>query len=205
MAVDLVATLDAKRIDRAVGIGHSLGGKAIMTAALLQPDRFAALVVVDIAPFDYNQLGTEWQGVTHIVHALTQVDLTTVHQRTDADLQLRPLIHDPSTRGFVLQNLVRSPPGSNTAWHWRLNLPVLMDRMSYFSTFPLPIVGSELPVLFVKGEKSSFITDKQQSSMKRYFPRSDMVVIKDSAHWVHADQPQRFVDEVEEWLDKQNV
>ena len=205
MAVDLVAALDTKHIDRAVGIGHSLGGKAMMAAALLQPTRFAALVVVDMAPFDYNQLGNEWKGVTHIVQALTTVDLTTVHQRTDAEAQLRPHIADPSTRGFVLQNLVRSEAGSATAWHWRLNLPVLYERMSYFSTFPLPVTGSELPVLFVKGEKSSFITDRQQESMKRYFPNSEMVVIQDSAHWVHADQPQRFVDAVEAWLDKQKV
>jgi len=206
MAVDLVAVLDAKRIERAVGIGHSLGGKAMMTAGLLQPERFAALVVVDIAPFDYNQLGTEWRGVTHIVEALTQVDLSSVQQRTDADTQLRPLIPDAGTRGFVLQNLVRSPPGSATAWHWRLNLPLLMERMVYFSTFPaVPVAGCELPVLFVKGDKSSFITDKQQLSMERYFPNSEMVVIKDSAHWVHADQPQRFVDEVEAWLTKQDV
>ena len=205
MAVDLIATLDTKRIDRAVGIGHSLGGKAIMAAALLYPDRFSALVVVDMAPFDYNQLGSEWQGVAHVVRALTLVDLSTVQQRTDADAQLRPHIHDASTRGFVLQNLVRSPPGSATTWHWRLNLPVLMERMSYFSTFPLPVTGCELPVLFVKGEKSGFITERQFASMKQYFPRSEMVVIKDSAHWVHADQPQRFVDEVEAWLTKQNV
>ena len=207
MAADLVATLDTKRIDRCVGIGHSLGGKAMMAAALLHPERFAALVVVDIAPFNYNELGAEWHGVTHIVQALAAVDLTTVTQRTDADTQLRLLITDASTRGFVLQNLVRSPPGSETAWHWRLNLPVLLERMSYFSSFgELPVVdGGGLPVLFVKGERSGFITERQQESMRRYFPRSEVVVIKDSAHWVHADQPQQFVDAVEAWLTKQNV
>ena len=205
MAVDLIAVLDDKRIDRAVGMGHSLGGKAIMAAALLNPHRFAALVVVDMAPFDYNQLGSEWHGVTDVVRALTTVDLSTVHQRTDADAQLRPLITDPATRGFVLQNLIRSPPGSDTPWHWRLNLPILWDRMQYFSTFPLPLTGCQLPVLFVKGQRSSFITDRQQVAMKRFFPNSDMVVIENSAHWVHADQPQKFVEEVEAWLDKQNV
>jgi len=205
MAADLVATLDTKRIDRAVGIGHSLGGKAMMAAALLHPTRFAALVVVDIAPFNYNTLGTEWTGVTHIVHALTQVNLTTVQQRTDADSQLRPLIPDASIRGFVLQNLVRSPAGGETAWQWRLNLPLLMERMQYFSTFPIEVTGSELPVLFVKGEKSGFIGERQKESMRRYFPRSEMVVIENSAHWVHADQPQRFVDAVEAWLSKQKV
>ena len=206
MAADLTAALTAKRIPTAVGIGHSLGGKAMMTAALLYPERFAALVVVDIAPFDYSRLGAEWRGVTHIVEALTRVDLAAVQQRTDADAQLRPLIPDAATRGFVLQNLVRSPAGSATAWHWRLNLPLLMERMVYFSTFPaVPGAGCELPVLFVKGGKSDFITDKQRASMERYFPNSELVVIEDSAHWVHADQPQRFVDEVEAWLNKQNV
>lgn len=53
MAADLIALLDRERIPRAILCGHSLGGKAVMAAAMLHPERVAGMVCVDIAPVEY--------------------------------------------------------------------------------------------------------------------------------------------------------
>ena len=206
MAADLIALLDRKRIDRCIGLGHSLGGKAMMAAALRYPSRFAGLVVVDIAPFDYNVTGTSWSGVSHVVHALNAVDLSAATSRADVDQQLRPLITHAATRGFVLQNVV-PVPGEVGRVRWRLNLPVLTARLPYFSTFPFapPRPALALPTLFVKGGHSDFITDRQRPSMAHFFPHHEDVTIANAAHWVHADQPQAFVEAVETFLHKHHL
>ena len=53
MAADLkdVISLFGKTADI---VGHSMGGKAAMTLALLHSDRVKRLVVIDIAPFKYT-------------------------------------------------------------------------------------------------------------------------------------------------------
>ena len=47
MAGDVLAFLDARGIERAAVLGHSMGGKVAMTLALSQPARVAALAVAD--------------------------------------------------------------------------------------------------------------------------------------------------------------
>ena len=49
-AADLAPTLDAAHIERAVVIGHSLGGNAATLFAARHPERVAALVLVDTGP-----------------------------------------------------------------------------------------------------------------------------------------------------------
>ena len=53
MAQDLIDTLDELSIDKATVIGHSMGGKAVMAATKIAPQRIDKLVAIDIAPVDY--------------------------------------------------------------------------------------------------------------------------------------------------------
>lgn len=54
MAQDLRDTLDANNIQKATLIGHSMGGKAVMALTALAPERIAGLVVIDVAPVNYD-------------------------------------------------------------------------------------------------------------------------------------------------------
>ncbi|ECS5319920.1 alpha/beta fold hydrolase, partial [Salmonella enterica subsp. enterica serovar Hadar] len=54
MAQDLLDTLDARQIEKAIFIGHSMGGKAVMALTALAPERVERLVAIDIAPVDYH-------------------------------------------------------------------------------------------------------------------------------------------------------
>lgn len=44
---DLLRFLDEQQLERVIGVGHSLGGVATLQAALKQPGRFAALVLIE--------------------------------------------------------------------------------------------------------------------------------------------------------------
>lgn len=54
MAQDLLDTLDAHDLQKVTLIGHSMGGKAVMALTALAPDRISGLVVIDVAPVDYD-------------------------------------------------------------------------------------------------------------------------------------------------------
>jgi esterase len=54
MAQDLLDTLDDRQIEKAIFIGHSMGGKAVMALTALAPERIERLVAIDIAPVDYH-------------------------------------------------------------------------------------------------------------------------------------------------------
>ena len=56
MREDLREFMDDQGIERAVFIGHSMGGKTIMSFAVEWPERVASLISVDIAPKTYSNL-----------------------------------------------------------------------------------------------------------------------------------------------------
>ena len=100
LAGDVLAYLDAHRIDRAGLIGHSMGGKTAMTLALTAPERAAWLVVADVAPApspgDHRP----------ILDALRALPPEALGSRAGADAALAPAIPDPGLRGFLLQGRV---------------------------------------------------------------------------------------------------
>jgi esterase len=50
-----------------------------------------------------------------------------------------------------------------------------------------PYVG---PALFLKGEHSAYIQDKHRPIIEQLFPHSQLEIIADTAHWLHAEKPE---------------
>src|SRR5215475_9154770 len=76
-------------------IGHSMGGKAAMVAALNHPGELERLIVVDIAPVPYTARHLA------LVRALRTLDLGPIKRRSDADRALAGAIPDTAERGFL--------------------------------------------------------------------------------------------------------
>ena len=84
MADDLVNFIRHKRYDRVSLIGRSMGGKAVMTVALRDPD-VEKLVVVDVSPSYNKGMG----GLKFLLEAMQQLDVSRIFSKTQADEILR--------------------------------------------------------------------------------------------------------------------
>ena len=193
MAGDVVAFMDAHGLDRAVLLGHSMGGKAAMAAALDHGPRVERLIVVDIAPVDYPAA-----FLSHI-QAMQGVDLTAIARRGDADGLLRAAIPEAPVRGFLLQNLV----ARDGAFDWRLNLNVLAAEMDHIVGFPGDLLERSFggPTLFVGGALSPYIEPGHHPLIRSLFPAVEIIEIAGADHRVHADQPEDFTLAVDDFLD----
>lgn len=58
VADDLLAALDAHRLEGVIGVGHSIGGVATMLAAIKEPGRFRGIVLLDPTIFPPRYLWT---------------------------------------------------------------------------------------------------------------------------------------------------
>ena len=50
--------------------------------------------------------------------------------------------------------------------------------------------------LFLKGELSDYINEKDYPAIMRLFPEARIEVLKGTGHWMHADAPESFADAV---------
>jgi pimeloyl-ACP methyl ester carboxylesterase len=192
MVEDLRASLRTHGVDRPALLGHSMGGKVAMLMALLYPDEVERLVVVDIAPADNPPM------LLGYIRAMRAVDLRAVMRRADADTRLATAVPDPAERAFLLQNLVLGENGA----HWRLNLEAIehdFTRIVGFSDLPNGIAYPG-PTLFVSGARSAYIKPEHEPVIRRLFPHARIRRIEGAGHWVHAEQPQVFLEVVTAFL-----
>ena len=49
-------------------------------------------------------------------------------------------------------------------------------------------------MLWVAGADSRYVQAKHEDAMRRLFPHTRKVVVKDAGHWVHAQQPDVVVE-----------
>jgi esterase len=192
MADDVRATLRALGIGRFALIGHSMGGKAAMMAALRHGAEVERLVVIDIAPVAYppRHLG--------YVRAMRALDLAAIRRRSDADAALAPAVPDPAERAFLLQNLVLD----NGNARWRLNLVAIERGMPDLSGCPALPAGAAYcgPALFIAGARSDYLLPAHAPAVRRLFPNARVEWISDAGHWLHAERPHAFCDLVAPFL-----
>ena len=176
MAADLAAVLEEEAGPGGVDlVGHSMGGKAAMVAALTAPGPLRRLVVADIAPVAYGH------SQSHNIDAMRRVDLATVGSRTDANAMLG--LDDAGTTAFLLQSL------DLKARRWRLNLDVLERDMDRIVGFPEVAGTFDGPVLFLSGALSDYVRPGDRARIRALFPTAKFARIPESGHWLHADRP----------------
>jgi pimeloyl-ACP methyl ester carboxylesterase len=192
MAEDLRATLHARGYSRYALLGHSMGGKAAMVAALRHGSEVRRLIVVDIAPVPYPP--------RHLaeVRAMRELDLGGIKRRSEADARLAPSIPDPAERAFLVQNLVFEDGRAR----WRLNLAAIEQAMPELVDFPELPPGAAYngPALFIAGGQSDYLRSDHEPTIRRLFPRAEIARIDNAGHWLHAEQPAAFLAIVESFL-----
>jgi len=190
MADDVQRLMDALAIDRAVLIGHSMGGKVALRFAALHPERVVRLVVVDIT----HQARPPIYG--EAVEALVRLDLNALNRIRDAEAELRPSIPDPAVRFFLLKNLEHLPGGG---FRWKVNLDAIWRNLPLICG-PVDIRVFPKPCLFIRGSDSDYIEPGDWPGIKSCFPQAQLVTIAGSGHWPHVDNKTAFLDALGDFL-----
>src|SRR5580704_6180143 len=90
LAEDARAAMLARGHRRYTLIGHRMGGKVAIVAALTDPNAVERLIIVDIAPVAYP---VPYLGY---VRAMRALDLGTITRRSEADTLLADAVRDPA-------------------------------------------------------------------------------------------------------------
>lgn len=178
-------------IDKAVVLGHSMGGKVAMLLATMYPEKVERLIVADIAPGFYPEHHQS------IFKALNAVDFSLKPSRSEVDEILSSHLSDASTKMFLLKSLYWVEPEQ---LGFRFNLEVFNNNPK--------VVGQALPeeniyngpTLFIRGGASDYIQEKDFDLLHAHFPLAVVKTIPNAGHWLHAQEPQMFFELVEEFL-----
>lgn len=178
----VTALMNVLGMQRAILMGHSMGGAIALWLALHQPDRVAGLVLVGtggrlrVHPDIVNGLRTDWEATTRLITEWHYAPATS------------PLIIDAGTA-----DLRQTDPSIMLSDYEACNQFDIMDRIGNIPA----------PALIVVGEHDRLTPPKYAEFLAQQLPNAKLQVIPQAGHMVMIEQPNAvnaavaaFVEEV---------
>jgi non-heme chloroperoxidase len=180
-AGDAVALLDAKGIDKATVVGHSMGSLVAQELAIAHPDRVARLVLVGAAT-TFDNPGV--RGLEETVRTLADPVPRAFVEEFQASTAYRPLAQE-LLRMFVDESL-KVPSRV-----WR---DVAAGLLAFRSEDRVAHIQS--PTLIVRGEYDEIAPESEEQRLRRSIRGCTVARYADTGHAPHWEQPERFTDEL---------
>ena len=191
LANDLKKYCEEHSLREIVLLGHSMGGKVAMQFSVDYPRMVSKLIVADISPKAYPPHHED------ILNALSALDFSKIHSRKDAEGQLSKYIDAKGVRLFLLKNLYRK---NKNEFGLRLNLNILSEKLNEVGVALPENTVFEKDTLFLAGEKSGYIQPTDEPLIVKHFPRAIIRTLAGAGHWLHAENPDEFYDNVKDFL-----
>ncbi|MFW1857153.1 alpha/beta fold hydrolase [Acinetobacter defluvii] len=187
MAQDILETLDHLNIQQFSVIGHSMGGKISMKLTELAADRLQQLVILDIAPYAYQENHHD-----QIFKALFAVKDANISSRKEAT----EIMHNYLKEEMVIQFLLKS----FSKGQWLFNVDALFAHYHDILGW-VDIKQWEKPTLFIRGAKSPYIgKDIYLNAIHSQFEKADIQTVDNAGHWLHAEQPDQVLNHIFKYL-----
>jgi len=188
MCEDLFTYLNDHHIIKPIILGHSLGGKVAMKFAFTYYEKIDKLIVADIAPRKYN---TDFHE--NLLQKLSALNLAHFTKRNEVDTALLSFIEEIGIRLFLLKNLYRDDKNN---FKWRFNLKVLLEKIRNIQDDSFVCGICNVPTHFIRGENSDYINSTDEIIIKKHFSDFSITTINAVGHWLHAENPEQFYQEV---------
>lgn len=192
LANDLYDFIISHNIKNPTIIGHSMGGKVAMHFAQNYPNIINKTIIIDIGIKQYPP------DHIPIFNALFNLDLKSFSNRDDINTKLKQSINQENIRQFLLKNIAKNK--GKKGYHWKFNLQAIYDN--YEGIINEIQLSNEYnkECLFIKGEHSDYILDKDKVNIKKIFPKAKFITIENAGHWLHAEQPKALIKAISEFI-----
>jgi len=103
---------------------------------------------------------------------------------------------------LIMKNIQRT---ADNKFLWKLNASALLNNIDKIlkgisrpGNNELQVTG--FPVIFLKGENSGYLNPADYRDILRLFPAAEFRVVKNSGHWLHADNPEAVMNALTDLL-----
>jgi len=84
---------------------------------------------------------------------------------------------------------------------WKINAQSLLNNLEkILEGLPRPegnyVEITGFPVIFLKGEKSDYISSDEFNDILKIFPSAELRIIKNAGHWLHSENPEEVSEAI---------
>ena len=212
LSEDLLRFL-ASQATPVIGVGHSIGAIVTLRAALRDPGKFKALVLIDPVLFVPSFL-VMWQivrtlGLGERLHPLiagakkrrrTFDDLETVF-RGYRNRSIFRYMSDESLRAYIAGMTRKTDQGYELVYSPEWEAHIYLTGMRDFDLWrDLPKL--DVPTLFLRGAETDTFLESAARLLKRKQPRARVETLDRSTHLLPLERPQEVFDRMQAFLNE---
>ena len=196
LAQDLKELLEFLKLKSVILVGHSLGGWVCAYLAYKEPGLVEKLIVVDSSPWPKDSAGDE---IKQILSYLPGSFASREKAREFFNQAVKKKVFSQQLSNFLMGSLERKSTGSVRFLFDKKGLLQLLSAVWQLD-YPSMIQELKIPILFLRGEHSSHFSKEDMEKTLKLNSLIQGVEIKDSGHWLHAEQLKEFVKTVKIFL-----
>jgi non-heme chloroperoxidase len=182
---DMIAFMDAKKIDRATVVGHSMGSMLAQLVAIQYPERLSRLILLGAMVVGSNE------GVVEL-NEVVQTLVDPIDPAFVAEFQKSTLYGEvpPEFLEKVIAESLKAP-----AHVWRQTLASFIGQDT---TKDLAKISA--PSLILWGEQDLFFPRSEQELLSSLIPDATWFTYEETGHALHWEQPERSAADIERFL-----
>ncbi len=210
---DLFRLLDEQKMDKTIAIGHSLGGIAILRAALREPERFSHVILLDPVLFPpyfihfYNIIRA--LKLAHKLHPLVPAAQRRRRVFKNREIMLRGYrkknifryFSDEALEAYV--NGITCPVGDGSYelcypadWEVQIYVTGVWRDMELWRNLP----NLTPPLLIVRGAETDTFYESAGKLVEKKLPGAQVASIPQSTHLLPLERPQEVANKIKEFL-----
>ena len=212
---DLLRFMDEQKMDGITAIGHSMGGIAILRAAMREPKRFSRIILLDPVLFPPFFIRF-WRIICALKMEYKLHPLVAASQRRRRVFKNREIIlrgyrnkkvfqyfSDEALEAYV--NGITCPSGIGDGsyqlcysadWETQVYVTGVSPDMELWRGLP----NLQIPLLIIRGAETDTFFQSAAKLVKKKIPSAQIVTIPKSTHLVPLEQPEAVRDEIQNFL-----
>ena len=210
---DLLRFMDEQKMDKPIAVGHSLGGIAILRAALREPERFSHVILLDpvLFPPYFIQLYKIIRALNlaHKLHPLVPAAQRRRRVFKNREVILRgyrsksvfQYFSDSALEAYV--NGITCPVGDGSyqlcysaEWETQVYVTGVSPDMDLWRGLP----NLQIPLLIIRGAETDTFYENAGKLVQKKLPSAHVVSIPKSTHLVPLERPEAVKNEIERFL-----
>jgi len=200
---ELAALLDYLKIEKAVVVGHSMGGTPAFFYSLDYPDRVLALVLAeggvhipDTLIISPRNLRDYFSGFSYVYNVFQKEG---IEKARAAWLTINPI--KSAAENPLSSELIKAMINDYSGWHWQNR-----DRQKSNPVGTPELLGRlKTPTLIITGDLSHEVIKELVAAEDTYIPNSKKVVLRNSNHMLNLENPDQFNQELMTFLNENNI
>ena len=209
---DLLRLLSDREIGPVIGVGHSIGGIVTLRAAMREPKRFRAVILLDPVLFVPSTMNT-WNfvraiGVGEKVHPLIQTAKRRRREFTDLESVFRSYRTKPVFRYMSDESLKqyiegitkpKSTGGYELVYTPEWETHIYMTGMRDYDLWR-GLANFDVPTLIIRGDETDTFMPNAEYLVKKKNQKIQIHTMKKATHILPLEHPKEVADIIKDFL-----